>query len=78
MYTEDDAEVNKSSEQATALEIQQNANQIPIDITPEPQVIEQVPNNVNKGEIKYDETVYAANVEQSNLGDEENGEGDPF
>lgn len=88
MYTEDDAEVNKSSEQATALEIQQNANQIPLDITPEPQVIEQVSTNGNKGEIVHDGITYPPHVEQPNFVDkqqaekafmdEENGEGDPF
>lgn len=88
MYTEDDAEINKPSEQATALEIQQNTNRIPLDISPEPQAGGRAPVDMSTGEIVHEGTTYQPHVEQPNFVDKQHaetafvdevkGEEDPF
>lgn len=61
MYTEDDADINKTSEQAVAMEIQQHANTVPIDIT--------LQETAYTGEILDAEEVHTPHVENPDMYD---------
>ena len=70
MYTEDDADINKTPEQAIAVEIERNANTVPIDIAPQ--------GNAYTGEIMDAEIVasteatnHPPRVEQSDMHEQE-------
>ncbi|MFY0744806.1 RecT family recombinase [Solibacillus silvestris] len=72
-----DADEHERKDMGLVEEVRQNANRIPLDISPEPQAGGRAPADMSTGEIVHEGTTYPPHVEQPNFVDKQHAEA-PF